>query len=35
VEIAAAASASPGPAGATLNHPIEVRQVMAGPDGDV
>jgi hypothetical protein len=35
VEIAAAASASPGPGGVTLNHPIEVRQVMAGPDGDV
>jgi hypothetical protein len=35
VEIAAAASASPGPGGVTLNHPIEVRQVMAGPDGDL
>lgn len=34
LEIAAAASASPGPAGVTLNHPIEVRQVMSGPDLD-
>lgn len=35
LEIAAAASASPGPGGIKLNHPIEVRQIMAGPDGDV
>jgi hypothetical protein len=35
VEIAAAASASPGPGGTTLNHPIEVRQVMSAPDGEV
>ena len=30
-EIAARASAAPGPGGAPLNMPIEVRQVMAGP----
>jgi len=30
-EIAAAASAAPGPGGAPLNMPIEVRQVMSGP----
>jgi hypothetical protein len=30
-EIAARASACPGPAGAPLNMPIEVRQVMPGP----
>src|SRR5687767_4118409 len=30
-EIAARASAAPGPGGALLNLPIEVRQVMAGP----
>jgi hypothetical protein len=35
VEIAAAASASPGPAGTTLNHPIEVRQVMSAPEADL
>ncbi|MPZ85550.1 MAG: hypothetical protein GEV28_36290 [Actinophytocola sp.] len=35
LEIAAEASASPGPNGVKLNHPIEVRQVMSGPDGDV
>ena len=35
LEIAAEASASPGPHGVKLNHPIEVRQVMSGPDGDV
>ena len=29
--IAAEASAAPGPGGAPLNMPIEVRQVMAGP----
>ena len=30
-QIAAQASAAPGPGGAPLNMPIEVRQVMAGP----
>ena len=30
-EIAAKASAAPGPKGAPLNMPIEVRQVMSGP----
>lgn len=30
-EIAAAASAAPGPGGKPLNMPIEVRQVMSGP----
>ena len=30
-EIAAAASAAPGPGGAPMNMPIEVRQVMSGP----
>jgi hypothetical protein len=29
--IAAAASAAPGPGGAPINMPIEVRQVMSGP----
>ena len=29
-EIAAAASAAPGPGGAPLNMPIEVREVMSG-----
>lgn len=31
VEIAACASAAPGPGGKPLNMPIEVRQVMSGP----
>ncbi len=31
IEIAARASACPGPGGAPLNMPIEVRQVMPGP----
>ncbi|MGH3761246.1 YciI family protein [Actinophytocola sp.] len=35
LEIAAAASASPGPGGVTLKLPIEVRQVMSGPDVEV
>jgi hypothetical protein len=36
LEIAAEASASPGPGGITLNHPIEVREVMSAPPvGDV
>jgi hypothetical protein len=30
-ELAAQASAAPGPGGAPLNMPIEVRQVMSGP----
>jgi hypothetical protein len=30
-QIAARASAAPGPGGAPLNMPIEVRQIMAGP----
>ena len=33
--IAARASAAPGPAGAPLNMPIEVRQVMSGPPVEV
>ena len=33
-ELAAKASAAPGPGGAPLNMPIEVRQVMSGPRGD-
>jgi hypothetical protein len=33
-EIAAKASAAPGPGGAPLNMPIEVRQVMSGPPKD-
>jgi hypothetical protein len=31
LELAARASAAPGPGGAPLNMPIEVRQVMGGP----
>jgi hypothetical protein len=34
-EIAARASAAPGPRGAPLNMPIEVREVMSGPPKDV
>jgi len=34
-EIAARASAAPGPGGAPLNMPIEVRQVMSGPPDDL
>ncbi|HEX6134424.1 MAG TPA: YciI family protein [Longimicrobiales bacterium] len=34
-EIAAQASAAPGPGGAPLNMPIEVRQVMSAPSVDV
>jgi len=30
-EVAARASAAPGPGGAPLNMPIEVRQIMGGP----
>jgi hypothetical protein len=33
--IAARASAAPGPGGAPLNMPIEVRQVMSGPPDDL
>lgn len=33
-EIAAEASAAPGPGGRPLNMPIEVRQVMSGPPTD-
>ncbi len=33
--IAAKASAAPGPDGAPLNMPIEVRQVMSGPPEDL
>ncbi len=31
VELAARVSAAPGPGGAPLNMPIEVRQIMSGP----
>ena len=34
-ELAAKASAAPGPGGAPLNMPIEVRQVMSAPPADV
>ena len=34
-EIAAKASAAPGPGGAPLNMPIEVRRVMSAPPADV
>jgi hypothetical protein len=34
-EIAARASAAPGPGGAPLNMPIEVREVMSAPPVDV
>jgi hypothetical protein len=35
VEIAAKASAAPGPDGVPLRDPIEVRQVMSAPDPEV
>jgi len=35
VEIAALASAAPGPSGIPLNMPIEVRQVMVAPGEDM
>jgi hypothetical protein len=35
VAIAAQASAAPGPDGVPINMPIEVRQVMSAPSGDV
>jgi hypothetical protein len=34
VEIAARASAAPGPGGAPLDMPVEVRQVMSAPPAD-
>jgi hypothetical protein len=34
-QVAARASAAPGPGGAPLNMPIEVRQVMSGPPADL
>ena len=34
-ELAAKASAAPGPGGAPLNMPIEVRQVMSAPPAEV
>jgi hypothetical protein len=34
IEVAAAASAAPGPGGVTLNLPIEVRQIMSAPSVD-
>jgi len=35
IEIAARASAAPGPGGAPIQQPIEVRQVMSAPDPEV
>ena len=35
IEFAAQVSAAPGPAGAPLNMPIEVRPVMAAPSGEL
>ena len=34
-EIAARASAAPGPGGGPINMPIEVREVMSGPPADM
>ena len=34
-QVAARASAAPGPGGAPLNMPIEVRQVMSGPPEEI
>jgi hypothetical protein len=34
-QVAARASAAPGPGGAPLNMPIEVRQIMSGPPEEV
>jgi hypothetical protein len=34
-EIAARAPAAPGPVGAPMNNPIEVRQTMSGPPEDI
>jgi hypothetical protein len=35
VEIAARASSAPGPHGVAIGQPIEVRQIMGAPDGDL
>jgi hypothetical protein len=35
IEIAAQASAAPGPGGVPIQQPIEVRQVMGAPAGDL
>ena len=35
IEIAAQASAAPGPAGVPIQQPIEVRQVLSAPDPEV
>ena len=35
IEIAARASAAPGPAGVPIRQPIEVRQVLSAPDPEV
>ncbi|HEX6238196.1 MAG TPA: YciI family protein [Acidimicrobiales bacterium] len=35
IEIAARASAAPGPAGVPIRQPIEVRQVMSAPDPEL
>lgn len=35
IEIAARASAAPGPAGAPIRQPIEVRQVLSAPDPEL
>ena len=35
VEIAAQASAAPGPDGMPIQQPIEVRQVLSAPDPDL
>jgi hypothetical protein len=35
IEIAAKTSAAPGPGGVAIQQPIEVRQVMGAPDGDL
>ena len=35
IEIAAQASAAPGPGGVPIQQPIEVRQVLSAPDPEV
>ena len=35
IEIAARASAAPGPGGVPIRQPIEVRQVLSAPDPEV
>jgi hypothetical protein len=35
VEIAAKLSSAPGPRGVAIQQPIEVRQIMGAPDGDL